>query len=553
MVITYIRSKPIIQFLSDENCSLKEINPKNSIMGEYCENFSNLEEFYAFPPFHHLEKKVGQAEDRTRNPALVQALLKYNQGLGASEKTLENIRHLDNEQTLVVITGQQPGLFTGPLYTIYKAITAIKMAKMLEERYDRPIVPIFWIATEDHDFAEVDHCKLIDRQNNLVSIKLSYDSKYHNRAVGTLPIDDPSLLETLKASLPETDFTPGVLKLLSSTREASRNLGEWFAGIMTCLFKNYGLVLTDPNLPAVRSLGAPLMEKAIEDPLAPTQLVNEAGEKLQQAGYKQQIIRPPENCAFFIFENGYRSRVTFDGSKFRTDSSEYSANDLKNLLKSHPERFSTGVIIRPVMSEYLFKSVISVGGPGEIGYFAQLKDVYTHFDVPMPVLVPRLSLTVIETRIQRILANFELQYRDLRREAGGLISEVVRGQTEFLGEDYWQNIIKNTLHPICIFRDEAEKKDKSFLQPVDNTLNKMSWLLGQLQDKVIQTAKKSEEKITRQIVSAKTNLYPANDFQERQLNIFYFLNKYGPHYINQLIQDIPIQSDRHHILKIMRN
>jgi uncharacterized protein YllA (UPF0747 family) len=169
----------------------------------------------------------------------------------------------------------------------------------------------------------------------------------------------------------------------------------------------------------------------------------------------------------------------------------------------------------------------------------------------MPVLIPRLSLTVVEARIQRILTNCGLEQNDLRKNTGGVISGVIRRQAEFLGDDYWQEIIKNTLHPICQFREEVENKDKSFLQPVDNTLNKMSWLLGQLQDKIIRTAKKSEEKMTRQIASAKTNLYPDNDFQERQLNIFYFLNKYGLDYIDRLIQDIPTQFDRHHILKIM--
>lgn len=520
-------------------------------MGVYCEDFSQLTDFYSFCPHHHIEKKIGHSEDRSRDPSLTTCLMEYNKGLGASDEVLQNIRHLENEQTLVVITGQQPGLLTGPLYTIYKAITAIKFAKMLQERYDRPIVPVFWVATEDHDFAEVDHCNLLDKKNNLVSIKLSAAPEFKNRAVGTHPIDDISVLEALKTSLPETDFTSGILELLHSTQDKSTNLGEWFANIMMALFHHHGLVLVDPNLPTIRSLAAPLIEKAIEDPLTPSRLVNEAGKKLQQAGFKRQITRPPENCAFFIFEDGIRNRVTYDGSKFLSSGSELSADELKNLLHTNPESFSTGVVMRPVLSEYLFKSAVSVGGPGEIGYFAQLKNVYAHFDVSMPVLLPRLSLTVLETRIQRILANFGLQYRDFEKEAGGIISEVIRQQAGFLGEDYWQEIIKDTLDPICRFREEAEKKDKSFLQPVDKTLNKMSWLLGQLQSKVVQIAKKSEEHITRQITAAQTNLHPANDLQERQLNIFYFLNKYGPDYINQLIQDVPAEFNRHHILKIM--
>lgn len=522
-------------------------------MGVYCEDFSQLKDFYAFCPFHHLEKKIGRPENRKRAPELIQTLKEYNRKLGASDKILKNIKHLENDQTLVVITGQQPGLFTGPLYTIYKAITAVKFARILQERYDRPIVPVFWIATEDHDYAEVDHCKLLNQKNNLVTINLSYDTSYQNRAVGNFPIDDPSVLEVLKASLPETDFTADIVELLGSTRGESANLGEWFARIMIRLFDCHGLVLIDPNLPAIRSLGAPLIENAIEDPLTPSRLVNEAGERLQQAGFKRQLTRPPENCAFFLFEDGYRYRVTYDGSKFYCNGKEFSVEELKSLLRTSPERFSTGVSIRPVMSEYLFKSVISVGGPGEIGYFAQLKNVYQHFKVPMPVVFPRLSLTIIEARIQRILSNFSLQYKDLKKEAGGLISDVIRQQAEFLGEEYWQDIIRSTLHPICQFREEAEKKDKSFLQPVDNVLNKMSWLLGQLQGKVVQIAKKSEEKITRQISSARINLYPNNDFQERQLNIFYFLNKYGLDYINQLVHDVPNQFDHHHVLKIMPN
>ena len=479
--------------------------------------------------------------------------MEYNRSVGASDTVLRNIRSLENKHTLVVISGQQPGLLTGPLYAIYKAITAIKYAQTLAERYDRPIVPVFWIATEDHDFAEVDHCKVLDKQNNLTTIQLSYDSRYQDRAIGTIPINDPSVLEGLEASLPETDFTPGLMKLLSFTQRESKNLGEWFARIIMELFQKHGLVLIDPNLPAIRQLGSPLIEKAIEDPLTPSRLVNEAGERLQQAGFKRQITRPPTNCVFFITEDGYRRRVTFNGSKFSTGDSEYSADDLKDILRSNPERFSTGVVIRPVMSEYLLKSVVSIGGPGEIGYFAQLKDVYEHFAVPMPVVFPRLSLTVMEERIQRTLQNYDLHYGDLKKETGGVISEVVRRQAEFLGDDYWQGIIKNTLKPLCQLREETEKKDRSFLQPIDNTLNKMSWLLGQLQNKVVQIAKKSEDKLTRQITSAKTNLLPVNDLQERQLNIFYFFNKYGPDFVDQLIEDIPNKFDRHYVLRIVAN
>jgi bacillithiol biosynthesis cysteine-adding enzyme BshC len=320
---------------------------------------------------------------------------------------------------------------------------------------------------------------------------------------------------------------------------------------MMRLFHRYGLVYIDPNLPTIRALAAPLMERAIHDPLTPSRLVNDAGERLQKAGFKRQITRPPENCAFFIFEDGYRQKVVFEGGEFHTDGCRYTSGDLKKLLKTDPERFSAGVVMRPAMSEYLFKSVVSVGGPGEIGYFAQLKDVYAHFDVPMPAALPRLSLTLLEGRIQKILTTYGLDYRELENETGGIISKVVRQQADFLSDDYWQDIIKNTLQPICHLRDEVEKKDKSFIQPIDTTLNKMSWQVGQLQNKIVQIAKKSEEKIDRQIVSAKTNIFPDNDLLERQLNIFYFLNKYGPEFIDRLIRDSPAQYEKHHVMNIV--
>jgi bacillithiol biosynthesis cysteine-adding enzyme BshC len=369
--------------------------------------------------------------------------------------------------------------------------------------------------------------------------------------VGNFPIDDPSLLEALKLSLAETDFSAEIFELLNSTQAESKNLGQWFARIITRLFHKHGLVLIDPNLPPIRRLSAPLMECAIDDPLTPSRLVNEAGERLQRVGYKRQITRPPQNCAFFLSEDGYRRKVTFDGSSFITEQSQYSAEDLKKILKNQPERFSAGVVIRPVISEYLFKSAATAGGPGEIGYFAQLKDVYKHFGVPMPVVIPRLSITVVEKRIRRILDNYGLRCSGLRKDVGVIISEVVRRKAEYLSDEYWQDIIKDTLRPICGFREEVEKKDKSFLQPVDNTLNKMSWQLGQLQDKVVKIAKKSEENIMRQITSARENLYPMGDLQERQLNIFYFLNKYSLGYIDCLVRDIPDDFNRHHVMEII--
>ncbi len=530
------------------------MQPSAGIGVDYRENFAALKQFFSFGPDQWGKKLISLDANypTERRQPLADELLAYHRRLDAPKEVVENIERLRDYRTLVVSTGQQPGLLTGPLFTIYKAISAIKLAAKLKHELGREVVPVFWSATEDHDLEEINLAGLLNRQDELLPLSLPVPEQYHGWRVGEIPlseIDEADFWEQVRELLGENEFTPSLLKIIKDSRQISDNWGDWFARQMLALFGRWGLVILNPNLPGLRRLLTPLMRSAIEDPLLFSKLVNEQGAKLVELGYKEQIHRPETACCFFLIENGQRCRVDFADGVYKTDNTTYSRDDLLKRLEEQPEAFSSNAVLRPSCGDYLLPNIAYIGGNAEIAYFAQLKPVFERLGLQMPIVLPRHSLTLVEARIQKILTRYSLDVGQLRSQIGRQLKEVGRKYCRLASPEYWEGLKRGVMAPLHELAQEAEL-ERMAVPALEKGINKVAWQLDQLEEKTIQQCRKNNELLRQQLTRAHNTLFPQDKLQERKLNFFYFYNKYGEQLLPALLEALPEDSRQHYFMGI---
>jgi bacillithiol biosynthesis cysteine-adding enzyme BshC len=489
---------------------------------------------------------------RTGREAVAAVLRRSHARLGASAATLENLDRLTRPNTFVVIGGQQPGLLTGPLYTIYKAISIIKLAEELRSQFPYEFVPLFWNASDDHDWAEVNHTYLIGGDGRLQRLEYPLDRQFAGRSVGEIPLDRGALtvIQQVSGLLTGQGFAEEVEGLLLETAEVSSTFGEWFSRLMLILFHRYGLIVVEPGLPDLKRLAIPLFEQALEAPLAPSQLANAAGDALEGRGYQRQIHKDPALCSFFLRENGRREAVRYVRGAFHVGSQTYSKAELKCMLDDNPERFSPNALLRPVMSEFLFPTAAFIGGAGELNYFAQTRGIYQYFDVPMPVPHLRLGCTLIEPSTARILEKYDLPLLALR-DPDRMLTEWIRARADIASPQLWQGLREQVYRPFADLKGAVRAIDPTLETSLEGTLNYMMFRIGRFEKKLVRHLKKAEHLTATQLRQAAEALFPGRGFQERTFNGLSYLSRYGMDFIETLVEAVPESYGKHYMVELL--
>jgi bacillithiol synthase len=512
-----------------------ELLPPHHLLRDVVTNESFSRDIFGSSPGQMAEHlREVRTRYQTRREDVAAVLRRSHARLGASAATLENLDRLAQATTFVVIGGQQPGLLTGPLYTVYKAISIIKLAEALRCQYPYEFVPLFWNASDDHDWAEVNHAYVADGAAQLQRLEYSLDPQFEGWSVGEIPLDHGALavIRHLSEALAGQGFVGEVEALLLETAEVSSTFGEWFSRLMLMLFRRSGLIVVEPGLPELKRLAIPLFEQAIEDPLVPSQLANEAGDALEMRGYQRQLHKDPTLCGFFLRENGRRETVHYGHGVFRVGSRTYLKADLKTLLQDSPERFSPNALLRPVMSELLFPTAAFIGGAGELSYFAQTRPIYEYFGVPMPVPHLRLGCTLIEPRTRRIL------------------DERVRARVDIASPALWQEVREQVYRPLREVKGRVRAVDPTLETSLEGTLNYMMFRIGKFEKKLVRHLKKAEHLTATQFRRAAEALYPKHHLQERTLNGMSYLSRYGMDLVDTLVQAVPESYGRHYMVEL---
>jgi bacillithiol biosynthesis cysteine-adding enzyme BshC len=535
---------------------VREIPGFPPLARDYVHAFSRLAPFYAHNP-HDLGAYQTQAErcDALTYPrhALRDALLAQQVSWHAPQVVRERVEELCSPQGLAVFTGQQTGLFGGPLFTLYKALTTISLAARLQETLHRPVVALFWLASEDHDIAEADHVHLTDHNGCLVQIRHTAWGPPPGYMSANLRLG-PAIQETLGRLLdllPRTEFTASLSDALARAYTPDRTLAEAFAQWMIHLLGETGLVLVDGADPRLKRLSTRIFRRELDEAPRTSREILEASQSLRALGYSAQIEARADGVNCFLLRDGRRALVRDrTGLRLRDSGDLLSSSSLRQMVEETPEQFSPNVALRPVVQDALFPTLAYVAGPSELAYFAQLRRVYAAFDVPMPVIVPRASLSLLEPRMAQLLERFHLGLSDLEMEPEQLTSRVLRTQ---LPPDLEATLAaaRGQVDEIFVRVGEAVASvDPTLKATVGQTGGHIKGHLDQLERKAVQALKRREADTRQQLQRLREALMPGGRLQERVYPALPYLMKYGPPLIQRLREEIDGPGWQHQFMTI---
>ena len=554
---TACHSTPQEAGLRIETLSFERIPQQTRLFLDYLRDPIALRRFYPEAVRNHFDlparaERVLHAQQTNRDE-LSDALERMNRNWRASEKTLSNINLLRQADCLAVVSGQQAGLFGGPLYTIYKALSAVKLGECLSQR-GMKAVPVFWIATEDHDFEEVATAEFINRDCALDRVKVPLDIHKDGLPVGRVRLDETITepADNLLKALPQTEFSDELERLLREAYEPHQKYGDAFAQLMTALMDRYGLVLLDPLDAQLKRLAAPLYSEAAHraHEIA-TALLNRSRE-LEHAGYHAQVSATETSFPLFLHdENGARHALTRTvAGKYQTkaDGDEHSAKELAAWALREPERFSPNVTLRSVVQDFLLPTVAYYGGSSEIAYFAQTAEVYRVLNRPVTPILHRASMTMVEKHTWRTLERYNIGLIDFFAGPDHVISRVV---AEHLGKE--TSAAFN--HTTSTFNGELDALQEK-LRHVDSTLadalekgrRKINYQIDGLRTRFQRAQLARDEAVHRQLMHAFDLLYPEKTLQERRINIASLLARHGRYVVDWIFDAIDLGSNDHHIV-----
>lgn len=485
-----------------------------------------VNDFFELPPS---DLAAAMAVPRSvRNDELADSLKRYAQKLGAPEAVLRNIERLRHPEARAVVTGQQVGLLLGPTFTLSKAVTATKLARQLDTP-ERPVVPVFWLATQDHDVAEVDHAYLLDGSETLRRVTVALPE---GAPVGRAPVTG-AMVAQVRAALaaldPRPDFLDQVTKLVEEAATTG-GYGDWFAALLTNLLGAAGLVLVDPLRPDFAALTSGVIRAEIADPERSAHAINEAGARLKARGFEPQLGRGANATNLFIeldTGSGARQRVLLrhEGRRFYAEGREFSAADLLTLLENDPTAITPAAGLRPVTQDAALPTAVLVLGPGELRYVAQLRGVYQEHGVPMPLAWPRASASVLEPAPRRMLAALGLSAGEFRRDHQAELERRALARSGHLARfEEAADLLEGTFDDLL---GHAEGLDPTLLGTVERGRRHLEMTLERLRGKSARAALARDDITRRQFARLRAHLLPASQPAERVLSPFSHALKFG--------------------------
>ena len=529
-----------------------QIPHTTKLFSDYISDFSQLQRFYSASPYGlaWMHDKTSAARyEPARRQKVAGILDRQNRSWGASSKTFENITRLRNGAS-VVVTGQQVGLFGGTAFSIYKALTALKLAQQASEA-GVDTVPVFWLATTDHDLAEINHVSIPGPQGALQKFT-SASSGIANAPVGTVVLDHEieSVVNVAAELLGDTEIT-------AALRESYRpgvTLGDAYGRLFGRLFADWGLILLDAADPELHAVAQPIYRAAIEQAEKLDEALLTRGRELEKSGYHQQVKVTPSSTLLFALQDGARvsvhRKVNGGDAEFLIETERISRAELLQRIASAPENFSANVLLRPVVQDYLLPTLAYVGGAAEVAYFAQADVVYQALLGKATPILSRFSATIVEPKLAGLLEKYRLSLPDLFHGPERL-REMTAAKT--LPED-----LQEALDEANASVEKSLASVKARLAQLDSTLvdsatraeSKMHYQLQRLRARAARAELLRNEILARHAVMLSNALYPEKGLQEREVAGIYFLARCGSEFLQQLYEQIHTDCLDHQVITV---
>ena len=554
---TACQSTPEQAGLRVETIPFDQIPQQSRLFLDYLRDPSALRRFYPEAVQSHYEVSERRdgvlANHQADREAVCDALEEMNRSWGAGETTLANIGLLREADCIAVVSGQQAGLFTGPLYTIYKALSAVKLAECMTQRGIKS-VPVFWIATEDHDFPEVAKAEIINRDCALGNVTVPAEVHRDGLPVGRVVLDDSieGTLRSLLEALPKNEFSDDLEKLLRDAYQPGRRFSDAFARLMTALIGRQGLILLDPLDSQMKKAAAPLYAEAARHAHEIAIAIVNRSRELEEAGYHAQVA-PSENSfpLFWHDDNGARHALTrTDSGRYQTKQGgeEHSAEELARWALRDPDRFSPNVTLRAVVQDYLLPTVAYYGGAAEIAYFAQTAEVYRVLGRPVTPILPRTSMTLVEKHTWRSLERYGIGLTDFFAGLDHVLAKVVK---EYLGKETaeaFDHTTRSFNSELDDLQEQLRRVDPTLAEALEKGRRKINYQIDGLLTRFNRAQVGRDEAVHRQIERAFDLLYPGKTLQERRINITSLLARHGPYAVDWVYEAIDLGSNDHQIV-----
>ena len=437
--------------------------------------------------------------------------------------------------TVAIVTGQQVGLFSGPAYTIYKALTAVKAARELTER-GVPAVPVFWLATEDHDFAEVDHAWVFGGDYQPVKIRINGPLDNGSHPVGGIPLHDVPL-DALRSALAGLPFADDAVAIVERAYQPGETMGSAFARMIKELFAPYGLLLIDPMQRALREIAAPLMREAVERMPELIDALMVRSKELVDRGYHAQVLVDKTTSLAFLLRDG--QRIALRHQKLPTQELAQRAADL-----------SPNALLRPVVQDYLLPTAAYIGGPAELAYLAQSQVLYGKLTGRQPAAFPRACFTLLDERSHKRMVRYGVSPTDLFAGeqalhdtiAARLVPEQLRARL-----DRTKTAFSSALDE---FRGDLDQFDITLAAALGTSRRKIEYQVGKIARKTATQIMARDEQAIRDARSLNGLVFPEKHLQERLYSIVPFIAKFGPGLVDELYTAVRIDCPDHQFVVV---
>jgi len=543
--------------LETQAIPFQKLPRQSELFLRYLERSRRIFPLYPRLPGMESLKKAVQDDIRTFDfprSRMAEILRRQNASWGNDKAAMDRVDELEQPGSVAIVTGQQVGLFTGPLYTIYKAMTALRLAEELR-RLGVSAIPIFWMDAEDHDLAEVTRLSALDRAGALHTVdcreELFGTGAESSQAVGSIRLPEKihQLITRFLSWLPPSPWEEQLRGLLESTYSSGTSLSDAFAALMTRLFHSKGLVLFDPRDPRAKSVMGPVFRRAILDSDSIHSALVERSRELEGGGFVPQVVVPDNATVLFMKENGARRALIRDrgGFALKNTRSAYGPSELLSLADSAPERFSPNVLLRPIVQDHLFPTVAYVGGPAEVSYFAQVEPLYRLFGRPMPVIWPRSSLTVLPDGIRSLMQSRGLSFLDLTDERSHVMQRLAQTGTHgdamadvtFLREE-----VARTLDAVS---PGVREIDPTLGPAVDTVRRKVLRNVTRIENSVVRLEKRAALG-HEQVDLLLNSCLPNGKLQERELTVHQLIAQAGPSLLEELYHVLHIEGFAHQVI-----
>lgn len=526
---------------------------KNRLLADYWSPNTAIHEFFEYEyNDKSFEKRAQYLDEHARDQKELTAIIRqFMEPLGISKKANEHLQQLE-QGAVAVVGGQQAGILTGPLYSVHKAISVITLAKEQSVKLQRPVVPVFWIAGEDHDLEEINHTYTVHGADIK---KRAYSERSRRKTMASVTsINKESmtqLLNTIVKDIGETEFTEILIKQLVDTLNKSETFTDFFARLMNQLFEDEGLLMIDAADFKFRRSESENFTHIIRNNEEIARVVTEKEAQLASAGYGNPILATDEAANLFFVEDGERHLLERKNQLFVNLAAniKMSREELLEIANKHPEQLSNNVVTRPLMQEMTLPVLAFVGGPGELAYWATLKDAFSVLGLQMPIFAPRLHITIVTRHVEQLLREHHLNVADVwDGKALQLKEQFVAEVQDTEAKRQIQTMQQMLLEKYDELRSYLEEQhlqlDKILGKNKENHLKQFEYL----QQKVEQTVLNKHETTIRKFMTLHNELYPNEGLQERTYNPYQYFNEFGPMLITEMLKQNYNIGNHHYIL-----